>query len=648
MRELRGFSARFVYVYVVAMGLFHLYTAVFGNFEAYLQRTLHLAWVLPLTFLLYPRRLSPCTVAGETLEAPTCEAPAPPASSAKVGGIPWYDWALAAISLLPGIYGALNYGEIASRIVQVDPVTDVQLLMGGLLLVLLLEATRRVVGWPLTLIAAFFAGYMYFGHYMPGIMKGLSFPIREVIEEIYLTNEGIFSIPLGVSAAYVMIFLIFGGFLEKSGIGSWFMELAQALAGTQAGGPAKIAVVSSCLFGSISGSAVANVYGTGTFTIPLMKRIGYPPAFAGAVEAVASSGGQIMPPVMGAGAFVMASLLGVPYKNIILAAIFPALMYYGAVLLMVHLGALKHGLRGMPSSELPDLRVVCRKLYLVIPIVGMVYLLLAGYTPMLAAVVGVGLAWGVSLFDPRHRMGLRDIFDAIYMGAKNIPLICIACAAAGIVVGSVSLTGFGFKFVGFIFSFARDVPFLALTLIMVVSLILGMGLPTTGAYILAAALGVPLLAKLGFTPLAAHMFVFYFAIISNITPPVALAAYAASSLAGSNPNTTGFIAMRLGVLAFVVPFAFCYDPGLLWQKDLVGNLVSMGGGVAAIFAFGYAMMGYTNRPINLLQRGVFLGAGLLALGATVPMTLGGAALTLGGTLFWRDPRKGSLRPGKSA
>lgn len=347
-----------------------------------------------------------------------------------------------------------------------------------------------------------------------------------------------------------------------------------------------------------------------------------------------------MPPIMGAGAFVMASLLGVPYKNIIVAALFPALLYYGAVLLMVHLGALKHGLRGMAPAELPELRVVCRKLYLVLPIGGMVYLLLAGYTPMLAAVVGVGLAWGVSLFDPQHRMGLREILDAIYMGAKNIPLICIACAAAGIVVGSVSLTGFGFKFVGFIFSFARDVPFFALVLIMVVSLILGMGLPTTGAYILAAALGVPLLAKLGFAPLAAHMFVFYFAIISNITPPVALAAYAASSLAGSHPNTTGFIAMKLGILAFVVPFAFCYDPGLLWQLDLGGNLVSMGGGVAAIFAFGYAMMGYTNRPLNLLQRGLFAGAGVLALGATVPMTLSGAALTLGGALLWRRREKG--------
>lgn len=588
MRTLKGATRTFLYWYIVAMGLFHIYTALFGNYEAYLQRVIHLTWVLPMAFVLFPLRSSdPCD------------------------RVPWYDWVLAALSTVPGIYAMFNYTEIASRIVQVDPVTLTQLLLGSSLLVLLLDATRRVVGWPLALIAGIFAAYMYWGHYMPGLLRGLSFSLPEVIEHVYLTDEGIFSMPLGVSAAYVMVFLIFGGFLEKSGAGMFFMDVAQAFTGTAAGGPAKIAVVSSCLFGSISGSAVANVYGTGSFTIPLMKKIGYPAYFAGAVEAVASSGGQIMPPVMGAGAFIMASFLGIPYKDIMIAALFPAFLYYAAVLVMVHVGARKSGLRGLSPEELPDKRTVLRRAYLLLPVIGLVYLLLSGYTPMYAAVVGILLAWIVSLVHPGHRMGPKEIIDAIHLGAKNIPIVCIACACAGIVVGAVSLTGFGFKFVGFVFSFARDIPLLALCLIMLVSLILGMGLPTTGAYILAAALGVPVLVKLGFSALAAHMFVFYFAIISNITPPVALAAYAASSIAGSDPNKTGFMAMKLGFLAFIVPFAFCYDSGILLNASLWVNLAAIAGSLAAIFAFAYSMMGYIRAPLPMWSRGAFFIAGLL-------------------------------------
>ena len=597
VRALKGTTKTFMYWYIVGVGLFHIYTALFGNYEAYLQRVIHLTLVLPMTFVLFPFK-----------------------SSDPKDSVPWYDGLLALLATLPGLYAMYHYSEIASRIVQVDPVTTSQLILGALLLFLLLDATRRVVGWPLSLIAAVFAAYMYWGHYMPGLLKGLSFSLPEVIEHIYLTDEGIFSMPLGVSAAYVMVFLIFGGFLEKSGAGAFFMDIAQAFTGTAAGGPAKIAVVSSCLFGSISGSAVANVYGTGSFTIPLMKKIGYPPYFAGAVEAVASSGGQIMPPVMGAGAFIMASFLGVPYKEIMIAAIFPAFLYYGAILVMVHVGALKNGLRGLSPEELPDKKATVRKLYLLLPVICLVYLLLTGYTPMYAAVIGILLAWLVSLIHPGYRMGPKEIIDAIYIGAKNIPIVCVACACAGIVVGAVSLTGFGFKFVGFVFSFARDIPFLALFLIMLVSLILGMGLPTTGAYILAAALGVPVLVKLGFSALAAHMFVFYFAIISNITPPVALAAYAASSIAGSDPNKTGFMAMRLGFLAFIVPFAFCYDKGILLNSSLWGNLEAIAGGIAAIFAFAYALMGFIHTPIALWQRALFFAFGFACFAANLWIT----------------------------
>nr|WP_321525560.1 TRAP transporter permease [uncultured Cohaesibacter sp.] len=612
MRATGSLVKRIVYVYILCVGLFHLYTSVFGSFEAYLQRSLHLSMVFPMAFILYPMR----------------------AADKDSVNVPWYDWILAIASTLPGLYIVLNYEEITFRMVQVDDVTMVQQVLGLALVFFLLEATRRVVGMPLAIIVGFFAGYMWFGNYMPGILKGLPFSFAEVIEQIYLTDEGVFSIPLGVSATFVMVFLIFGGFLEKSGVGQYFMDFAQAFTGTSPGGPAKISVVSSALFGSISGAAVANVYGTGTFTIPLMKRIGYPPYFAAAVESVASTGGQIMPPIMGAGAFIMASFLGVPFSDIIIAAIVPAVLYYGAVLLMVHLGALKNNLQGLSEEDLPSKKRVLKQSYKLLPIVGLVYMLLSGFSPMLAAAIGILGAWLVSLPDPEHRMGPRKILDAIVSGSRNVPVVAIACAAAGIVVGSVSLTGFGFKFVGLVFSLAQGVPFVALFLIAIVSLILGMGLPTTSAYILGAALGVPALAELGFEPLAAHMFVFYFAIVSNITPPVALAAYAASSLAQSDPNKTAIQALKLGILAFMVPFAFCYDLGLLSNAGLVGNTLAIIGGIGALFAMGFAMLGFIRAPIPVWQRCVF---GIMAIACLWPLAivkLAGVAATIAAAMIW--------------
>ncbi len=659
MRKLAGLQGKIVYIYILAMGVFHLYTAAAGNFEAYLQRTLHLTWILPLAFVLYPV-----------------------AKRAPQDRVPLYDWILAAASMIPGIYGVVNYTLITERIQQVDPLTTAQVVLGTLLVIFLLEGTRRIVGLPLALIALLAALYMLYGYKLSGIMQGLEFSYAEVIEHLYLTDEGIYSMPIGVSATFVMIFLIFGGFLEKSGAGSWFMDVAQTFTGQAPGGPAQIAVLSSCLFGSISGSAVANVYGTGTFTIPLMKKIGYEPYFAGAVEAVASSGGQLMPPVMGAGAFLMASFLGLQYRDIMIAAIFPALLYYGAVFLMVRLRALKTGLKGLDAADLPSKKSVLARLYMAAPIVGLVYFLLVGYTPMRAALIGICLAWFVSFFefhglDAKRKkraiiaacatallavafaavpdllsrlsgtatfvlfgglllatarfnpgMGVRDVIDAVQSGSRGIPLVCVACASAGIVLGAVSLTGIGGKLVSFVIAFAGDSRLLALILVMFVSILLGMGLPTTGAYILAAALGAPILVKLGFIPLAAHLFVFYYAIISNITPPVALAAYAASSIAGSNPNRTGFQAMQLGFLAFIVPYAFCFDPGLLMQGSAAVNAWAALSGVGAVCAFAYMWMGYIKTPIPLWLRGVLAAAGIACLTPNPLYILAGTGTTL--------------------
>ncbi len=667
MRELSKTARKIVYVYIVLIGLFHIYTSVFGNFEAYLQRALHLSMILPLSFILWPMRKKN--------------------DKAK---IPWYDAGLALLSFAPGVYIVANYWSITTRIVQIDPLTTTQIVLGILLILLLIEGARRVVGVPIAIIAIVAILYMLFGEYIPGLFQGISFSPAEVIEQSFLTDEGIFSSPLGVSATYVMVFLIFGGFLEKSGVGEYFMILAQALTGTQPGGPALIAVTSSCFFGSISGSAVANVYGTGSFTIPLMKKIGYPPHFAGAVEAVASTGGQLMPPIMGAGAFLMASFLGLPYRTIMIAAILPAVMYYGAVFLMVRLAAHKNHLKGLRPEDLPPKRRVLMRIYMVTPLVGIVYFLLTGSTPMKAAIIGILLAWLVAFFNPKTEdlrirkrsriagfltigvfiasfffpevldtairqkwtllpivalflaatwfnagMGLRDVIDAIYEGAKGIPLVAIACATAGIVLGAVALTGIGGKLVGFVLSFAENLPILGLLLIMIISIFLGMGLPTTGAYILASALGAPILVKMGFTPIASHMFVFYFAVISNITPPVALAAFAASSIAGAPPNKIGFQAMRLGFLAFIVPFAFCYDPGLLLRGTLVTNLWAVLSGAVAIFAFGYFWMGYITRPIPAWLRILLLCAGVLTLFPQNWLVLVSAAVIACAWLFSR-------------
>ncbi len=603
MRKLSGSVKTAVYYYVIGLGVFHLYTAFRGAYEAYLQRSIHLTWVLPLAYLLFPMT-----------------------KSAPRDRIPWYDWAFAAVAVCPGLYGIFNFTYIANRFVGLDPVANIEVALGVILILALLEAARRTVGLPLALVAGSFTAYMLWGYHLPGVLEALKFTLPEMVELQYLSDEGIFSVPLGVSSTYVVLFLIFGGFLEKSGIGEYFMDIAISLTGSKPGGPAKIAVVSSCLFGTISGSAVANVYGTGTFTIPLMMKVGYEPHFAAATEAVASTGGQIMPPVMGAAAFIMASLMGVPFKTVIVAAFLPAILYYLAVFTMVHLKAVKLGLKGMPASELPPLKTVLKKLYLAVPLVGILYMLIAGYTPMWAASVAICMTLVVSAFDPAHRMGPRRILDAIYSGVINVPVIAIACAAAGVVVGSMTLTGFGFKFVAAVLGVAHGIPFLALVLMMLISLVLGMGLPTAGAYILAASLGVPALTKLGFSLIASHMFCFYFAILSAITPPVALAAYAGATLAKSSPNRTGVTAVRLGIMAFLIPFAFCYDPRLLWNAPtLAANLVGVVEGVMATLAVCWAFEGYARGPIPVWMRALFIVGAIGSLSPNLYITFAAIA-----------------------
>ncbi|KAF2958581.1 C4-dicarboxylate ABC transporter permease [Thermotoga sp. Ku-13t] len=590
MRKLHGTTYYFAFFSLVAMAIFHIYTAVFGTFEAYLQRNIHLAFALPLAFIFYPA----------TKNSPKDR-------------VPWYDWLLAVLALLPGLYAIVNYETIIYRMVQVEEVTPVQILLGTILVIMILEATRRIVGLALTILAAASVFYMYIGHLLPGEFKGMHVTYDRIIEHLYLTGEGIFSTPLGVSATFVMIFLILGGFLEHSGVGEYFMDLSKALAGKAVGGPAKIAVVSSGLFGSISGSAVANVYATGTFTIPMMKQLGFSPVFAGAVEAVASSGGQIMPPIMGAAAFIMASFLGIPYKQVMIAALVPAILYYFYVFMSVHVRAVKRGLKGLPDEMIPSAKYVLKKLYVFAPIVVLVIMIMKGYTPMRSALTALIVSWLVSLLDDRYRMGPKRILNALYDGSKNVFVVAIACAAAGIVVGAVTLTGIGFKLVSFIFSLAQNIPFLALIMVMLMAIVLGMGLPTTAAYIVASALAVPALINLGFNPLASHMFVFYYAVFSAITPPVALAAYAASSISGAKPSDTGYQAFRLGMIAMIIPFAFMYDTSFLLQSNWLNNLFATLAGLVSAMALSYAIEGYFETKLTLMMRSLLAVLGVLVL-----------------------------------
>lgn len=576
-------------VWILSGIFFHLYTAAFGVLEAWLQRLVHLTWVLPLAFLYWPfSTLSP------------------------KNKIPWYDWLLAIVSIIPGIYGIVNSEEILFRVFQIDPVTDTQLILGCILVVLLIEATRRLLGWPLTIISAFFAIYMIYGEYFPGMMKGEAFSLREVIESLFLTTDGIFSIPLGVSATYVVIFLIFGAFLEVSGVGPWFMDFSSRVAGKSVGGPAKIAVVSSCLFGSISGSAVANVYSTGNFTIPMMKRVGFKPFLAGGIETMASTGGQLMPPLMGAGAFVMSAYLGLEFKIIMIAALLPALLYYGTALMMIHFIAKRDGFTGLKEEELPRWGDVLRRSFLLLPILVLVIALLSGRTPMLAGLVAIGISWAVSLFNRGYAMGPKGLYKAFVMAGYSVPVIAIACASAGIVIGSIALTGIGFKIGAIIATLSGSYGFLALILIAMLAIVFGMGLPTTSAYIIAAALGVSSLTAHDFPALNAHLFVFYFAVLSNMTPPVALAAFAAGTVAKDNPMKIALTAMRIGVVAFIVPFAFAYDSNLLMQGDIKGIAwVIISTFVAGYFlSIGFA--GFLSEKLNFLQRVLLIGAGIIA------------------------------------
>ncbi|MDO9509039.1 MAG: TRAP transporter permease [Thermovirgaceae bacterium] len=588
-RMLDGWQARLILLATVSLSLFHFYTSGFGLLLAIKQRAVHLAFVLFLVFMLYPM-----------------------SAKGKKGSIPWYDFILGGMAVYAVMYHVIFFNEIVMR---AGLPTTMDLTMGFLGIVLLLEATRRVSNPVLPFIAIFFLAYCYFGRSFPSLFAHRGFNIQRIINHMYMGTEGVFGIPLGVSSTFVFMFILFGSFLEQTGMGRFIIDLSMALAGGSTGGPAKVAVLSSGLMGSISGSSVANVCTTGMFTIPLMKSVGYKPHFAGAVEAVASTGGQIMPPVMGAAAFIMAEFLGVPYLQVAMAAVVPALLYYFAVLVQVHLEATRLGLKGLPREKLPKVIPLLRKKgHLLIPLAAIIYFLLAGFTPLKAAYNGIWATLIVSFFNKETRMTFPKLRDAFDSGARGALGVACACATVGIIVGTATLTGLGLRIASAIITLSGGNLIFSLILTMVACILLGAGLPTTANFIVTSTMCAPALLQLGVAPMAAYMFVLYFGIAADLSPPVALAAYAGAGIAGADPMKTGGTAIRLALAGFIVPFIYVFNPMLvLVGFEAMPFMLSIGTALLGVFLLGTGSIGFYKTKMVFWLRGIaFVGAlGLL-------------------------------------
>ena len=519
-----------------AFSLWCIYVTLFATFLEEIRLTSFLALIIMLGFLTYPAKK------GEQ----------------KPDYMPWYDILFMILGTGAFLYFTFNAQNIIQQGTRFAPY---QIVIGIIGLLALIEITRRCVGLPILFVALFFLIY--------ALSYGLTNPdffgrVRYLVRNLFYTKEGIFSTPVNVCSKYIVVFIIFGAFLERTGISAFFIDLANCVAGRFAGGPAKVSVISSALCGMVSGSSVGNTVTTGSVTIPMMKKTGYRPEFAGAVEAAASTGGQIMPPIMGAAAFLMADFVGVPYSAIIVRAILPALLYFTGIFIAVHLEAKRLGLSGIPRDQLPVFRVLARKIYLLLPLIMLVVWVSGNYMTMQkAASYAIVLSIVVSLFDRRNRITPKKLIDALEAGGRGTITVAAACGVAGIISGCITMTGLANELINGIIAIAGDKLIIALVLTMLCCIVLGMGVPTTANYCIMAATTAPILIRMGVPALAAHFFVFYFGIVADITPPVALAAYAGSAIAKSNPMKTAFNASRLAIAVFIVPYVFCFSPALL-------------------------------------------------------------------------------------
>jgi TRAP transporter 4TM/12TM fusion protein len=571
-RLLAGAWASVVALIGGAMALFHLYTARFGTLEALRQRSLHIAFVMAMVFLLYPARRKDAATAPVRIA----------------------DVVMALVGVAPMLYIFWNHTALTLRAGNLN---GLDLAVGVLGTLVVLEAGRRLMA-VLPIIAAVALVYPFIGQYLPGALAIPPISVQRVIEHTFFTTEGIFGIPVGVSATFVFLFVLLGAFLERTGLGQLFVDVAMALAGWMTGGPAKVSVLSSAFIGTVSGSSVANVVADGVFNIPLMKRLGYAPRFAAGVEAATSVGGQLVPPVMGAAAFVMAEFLGIPYLTIVKAAAIPAALFYLSLALIIHFEAKRLGLAGIPRSQLPSLwGILFKRFYLVIPLVVLIGFLLHGSSPMRAAYWGIVWAAGVHIITCALERRLwawpADIWNTLVHGARLAISVAVATAVVGIFIGIMTLSGLGLAFVSLTVALGQNNLFLTLIWTMVACTIIGSGIPTTATYIILAAIAAPALIQMNVNALAAHMFIFYYGVIADITPPDALAAYAAAGIAKTDPFQTGWTATRLALAGIIVPFVFVYSPSILLQGATLGDVVlTAATALVGVVALSAAVSGY--------------------------------------------------------
>lgn len=607
MRSLKGWVKASVVIYGAIASVLHLYTSGFGTFEPRTQRGLHLLLLLPLIYILFPA----------TKKSPK-DRPS------------LLDVIASTFCFLGPAYIVWDADRLNFRMIGIDQVLPVEIFLGTILVLLIVEACRRALSRWMAITAAFTIFYLVTAPYWPGLLKfkGYSFP--RMVEILFLAgDEGIFGFLMGISSNILYIYILFAGFMLSAGVGNFLINFAVWTAGWSKGGSAKIAVISSALYGTVSGSTVANVYATGSFTIPLMKRGGFVPKQAAAIEAIAGTGGQIMPPIMGAGAFIMSEVTGVPYFKIIQAAAIPALLYYLGLFFVVHFISVRQGMVAIPKADRPSVWSILRNGYYFSPFIMIIIFLAYGYSPSKSAFYVILIILGLSFLDRRTWLTPKKILDTLFQSAMNAAIIATALAASGMIVGILTRTGAALAFGGVLLSASFNNLVLAMILVFLVVSVLGTGIPTTPSYIIAVTVGASALGNFGVALLAAHLFVFYYAVLSDLTPPDAITAFAAANLAGSEMMSTGVEAFKLGIAGFLVPFAFVFQPALLLQGtflEIIRGTALAGLGVVCLAAF---LIGYVWAPLSWLHRILFAVAAGLLVFPTIGMEILGIGLALG-------------------
>ncbi len=618
VRTFYGWQDKALTLLLTCFTLFQLYSAISGTIPAQLLRMSHLAFVIPLVYWTYPAF-----------------------KKSRRDKLPLVDFLLGLLFLGIALYYIFSFKALLAR---VGEYTQTDIILGAIGLLLILEACRRAVGVPLVVISSVFILYAYFGKVMPGFLHHRGYSTFRVVAQLFYSTEGVIGSPLGVCATFVFLFILFGAFLERTGIGQFFTDLANGIAGQSPGGPAKVAVLNSALMGTVSGSSVSNVVTTGSFTIPLMKSLGYPKEFAAGVEASASTGGQIMPPIMGAAAFLIAEMIGESYMEVVKAAIIPALLYFAGIYIMVDFKARKLGLKGLPKDQLPNLGKILRERgHLMFPLIAIIVFLISGFSCTRAALWGIIICIIAPYLRKGTHVPLRQIIEAIPAGARSALSVSCACSTAGIIVGVVTMSGLGLKLGEGLLALTHGMLLPTLFFTMITSIVLGMGVPTTANYLITATIAAPILVKMGIPVMAAHLFSFYFGIMSDITPPVALAAYAGSAIAKSDPFRSGIEASKLAIGAFLVPYMFVLNPVLIMQVssplDVIQPLITALIGMVGISA---GMTGYFVVSIKWFERVILATAGLMMLYPEAISDYIGIAIIIIMYLLLKHRRKAAL------